>query len=129
MSRKSKSKPPEIHLQRAYEEPGAEDGYRVLVDHFWPRGRTKESLQLDEWAKDLAPDAELIKWFGHKPERWEEFRQRYRAWLAKPEQVARLGELVDSAEGGVMTLVYGAKTETENQAVVIREALCGLGLR
>ena len=126
MSKNAKSKLPEIRLQRAYEEPGANDGYRVLVDHFWPRGRSKESLKLDEWAKDIAPDAELIKWFGHKPERWEEFRHRYRAWLDKEEQVVRLRELVDEAGGGVMTLVYGAKTETENQAVVIQEALLEL---
>ena len=126
MSKKSKPEPAEICLQRAYEEPGAEDGYRVLVDHFWPRGRSKESLQLDEWAKDLAPDAELIKWFGHKPERWQEFRQRYRAWLDEAEQSSRLKQLVDAAEGQCMTLVYGAKSEVENQAIVIREALLDL---
>lgn len=123
MSKKAKSKSPEIRLQRAYEEPGAKDGYRVLVDHFWPRGCSKESLKLDEWAKDLAPNAELIKSFGHKPERWEDFRQHYRAWLDKEEQVARLSELIEAAGGGMMTLVYGAKNETENQAVVIRQAL------
>ncbi|MBL0163173.1 MAG: DUF488 family protein [Xanthomonadales bacterium] len=127
MSKQSRSKPIEIHLQRAYEDPGERDGYRVLVDHFWPRGRSKESLQLDEWAKDIAPDAELIKWFGHKPERWEEFRHRYRAWLNEPEQTERLSELLKSVEGRVMTLVYGAKSETENQAVVIRERLTALG--
>ena len=126
MSRKSKSQAIEILLQRAYEEPAEGDGYRVLVDHFWPRGRRKESLQLDEWAKDLAPDATLIKWFGHKPERWQEFRQRYRAWLDETEQRARLRELLDAAKGERMTLVYGAKSETENQAVVIREALLDL---
>ena len=129
MSKKSKTRSPEIRLQRAYEDPDADDGYRVLVDHFWPRGRSKETLNLDEWAKDLAPDAELIQWFGHKPERWEEFRQRYRAWLDEAEQVARLRELLDAAGGGVMTLVYGAKNETENQAVVIRETLLDLTLR
>ena len=129
MSKNPKPKTPEIHLQRAYDEPGEDDGYRVLVDHYWPRGRSKESLKLDEWAKDLAPDAELIKWFGHKPERWEEFRQRYQTWLDEAEQVARLRELLDAAGGGEMTLVYGAKSEIENQAVVIREALMELTLR
>ena len=126
MSKKSKPESAEIFLQRAYEEPGAEDGYRVLVDHFWPRGRSKESLNLDEWVKDLAPDAGLIKWFGHKPERWDEFRQRYRAWLDETEQRTRLRELLDAAAGERMTLVYGAKSETKNQAVVIREALLDL---
>ena len=97
MSKQSKSRSPEIRLQRAYEDPGADDGYRVLVDHFWPRGRTKDSLKLDEWAKDLAPDAELIKWFGHKPERWEEFRKRYRAWLDEADQVTRCQSLNNDA--------------------------------
>ncbi|HQV72177.1 MAG TPA: DUF488 family protein [Dokdonella sp.] len=126
MSKQSKSKSPEICLQRAYEEPGANDGYRVLVDRFWPRGRSKQSLQLDEWAKDLAPDAGLIKWFGHKPERWPEFRQRYRAWLDEAEQIARLKQLLDATGGQHMTLVYGARSEVANQAVVIREALLEL---
>lgn len=123
MSRKSGHRLPAIHLQRAYEEPGAGDGYRVLVDHFWPRGRSRDTLKLDEWAKDLAPDAALIKWFGHKPERWDEFRRRYRAWLDEAQQQARLGELLHAASGSEITLVYGAKSETENQAVVIREAM------
>ncbi len=123
MSRKSKPKASDIRLQRAYQDPTAKDGYRVLVDHFWPRGRSKEKLKLDEWAKDIAPNAALIKWYGHKPERWKEFRKRYRTWLDEAAQVARLKELVKAADGGVITLVYGAKTETENQAVVIREAL------
>lgn len=126
MTSKSKAVSSWIRLQRAYEEPGPNDGYRVLVDHYWPRGRSKESLKLDEWAKDLSPDAQLIKWFGHKPDRWEEFRKGYRAWLAKAEQVARLRELIGAARGGVMTLVYGAKSETENQAVVIRDTLLEL---
>ncbi|HET9031449.1 MAG TPA: DUF488 family protein [Dokdonella sp.] len=128
MSSKTKPAPVEIRLQRAYEEPGADDGYRVLVDHFWPRGRSRESLKLDEWAKDLAPEAELIKWFGHKPERWLEFRQRFRAHLDEAQQVARLRELLDAATGTRMTLVYGAKSETENQAVVIREALLEMAM-
>ena len=126
MSRKSRSRPLEIRLQRAYDEPGADDGYRVLVDHYWPRGRSKESLKLDEWAKELAPDAELIKWFGHKPERWEAFRERYGTWLAAPEQKARLSALLETAGSGVITLVYGARSRTENQAVVMRDALLAI---
>ncbi|MEO7935917.1 MAG: DUF488 family protein [Dokdonella sp.] len=126
MRTKSESKHPKIHLQRAYEDPDKADGYRVLVDHFWPRGRSRESPKLDEWAKAIAPDAELIKWFGHKSERWEEFRKRYRAWLDEAEQMARLRELMEAAAGGVMTPVYGARSETQNQAAVIREALLDL---
>ena len=124
-----RQKPIEIQLQRAYVEPGLDDGYRVLVDHYWPRGRSKDSLKLDEWAKDLAPDTELIKWFGHRPERGEEFRRRYRGWLDESAQVARLKQLFDAAEGRRTTLIYGARSEDENQAVVIREALLELARR
>lgn len=117
---------PAIHLQRAYDEPGAKDGYRVLVDRFWPRGRSREVLALDEWARDLAPEPDLIHWYDHRPERWEEFRTRYRAALAAPEQVERLRALLKAAGRGPITLVYGARSETGNQAVVIREALLDL---
>ena len=123
MTRRTDRALPDIRLQRAYEDPGANDGYRVLVDHYWPRGRSRDALKLDEWARDLAPEPALIQWFGHKPERWDEFRQRYGAWLKEPAQLQRLAGLLRAADGGVLTLVYGARNETQNQAVVIREAL------
>lgn len=113
----------EIRLQRAYEDPGDDSGYRVLVDRYWPRGRSREILRLDEWARDLAPAPDLIQWFAHRPERWDEFRRRYRAWLDAPEQAQRLAALLEAAGTKAITLVYGARSETENQAVVIREAL------
>jgi len=116
----------DIALQRAYEEPTPRDGYRVLVDRFWPRGRGKDVLKLDEWARDLAPDAELIHWFGHLPERWDEFRARYLKELAAPARRERLRALLDAAGSRRITLVYGARSETENQAVVLREALLAL---
>ena len=113
-----------IAIQRAYDDPAAEDGYRVLVDRFWPRGRSKAVLKLDEWARDLAPSAELIGWFGHDPARWEEFRKRYRAELALPAQRERLRALLHAAGGRQrITLVYGARSDTENQAVVLRDVL------
>jgi uncharacterized protein YeaO (DUF488 family) len=112
-----------IAIQRAYDDPAADDGYRVLVDRFWPRGRSKAVLKLDEWARDLAPTAELIGWFGHDPARWEEFRRRYRAELAAPAQHERLQALLLAAGKQRITLVYGARSETENQAVVLREIL------
>lgn len=117
---------PTIALQRAYDEPAAHDGYRVLVDRFWPRGRSKEVLKLDAWERELAPDAELIHWFGHEPSRWDEFRRRYHAELAAPEQRERLQALLAAAGKQSITLVYGARSETENQAVVVREALLAL---
>ena len=123
------SRPPpkrRIALQRAWEEPGARDGYRVLVDRFWPRGRSREVLQLDEWARDLAPEPDLIRWYGHDPARWDGFRQRYLAELATDTQQARLRALLAAAGKRKITLVYGARSETGNQAIVLREALEGL---
>lgn len=119
--------PSRIRIQRAYAEPGLHDGYRVLVDRFWPRGRRKEELQLDEWARDLAPDAELIHWFGHDVARWNDFRSRYKAELAGREQ--RLRALLAAAAGRAITLVYGASDEQHNQAVVLREVLTALDRR
>ena len=112
-----------IRLQRAYEEPGPGDGYRVLVDRVWPRGRSRETLRLDEWASDLGPSHELRRWFGHDPARWETFRQRYRDELAAPARQAHLEALAEHARAGTLTLVYGARDEVHNQARVIAEEL------
>lgn len=116
----------DIVLQRAYDDPTSHDGYRVLVDRFWPRGRSKDVLKLDDWARDLAPTPDLIHWYGHVPERWPEFQKRYLAELAAPEQRERMRVLLDAAGKHRITLVYGARTPTENQAVVLREALLGM---
>jgi uncharacterized protein YeaO (DUF488 family) len=118
-----KSRRPVIALQRAYAEPTPADGYRVLVDHFWPRGRSKVALKLDVWAREVAPTPALIHWFGHDPERWEEFRRRYLKELGAPAMRQRLQELLAAAGPGRITLVYGARQEKENQAVVLREVL------
>jgi uncharacterized protein YeaO (DUF488 family) len=120
---KTKTPHASIAIQRAYDDPTPHDGYRVLVDRFWPRGRSKAVLALDEWARDLAPDPALIHWFGHDPARWEEFRTRYRSELDAPAQRTRLRALLAAAGRRRITLVYGARSETENQAVVLREAL------
>jgi uncharacterized protein YeaO (DUF488 family) len=112
-----------IHLQRAYDDPRPGDGYRVLVDRVWPRGRSRETLRLDEWASDLGPSAELRRWFGHDPARWEAFRERYREELAAPDRQARLAALAERAGAGTLTLVYGARDEEHNQARVIAEEL------
>ncbi len=120
---RTKNARPDIVIQRAYDDPTPHDGYRVLVDHFWPRGRSKDALKLDEWARDIAPSAELIHWFGHQPERWQEFHERYRKELAEPAQRERLQALRAAAGEQRITLVYGARSETENQAAVLREVL------
>lgn len=112
-----------IRLKRAYEPASPDDGYRVLVDRLWPRGVSKEELRIDEWAKELAPSPELRVWFGHEPERWPEFRERYLLELAAPARQAALDALARRAREGTVTLVYAARDTERNGAVVLREAL------
>ncbi|MBB5503304.1 DUF488 domain-containing protein [Paraburkholderia sp. MM5384-R2] len=105
--------PRKILIQRAYDDP-APLGYRVLVDRVWPRGRSKATLELDQWARDLAPSAELRKWFGHDPKRWSEFQQRYRTELDGEEMQKRMRQLLSDSGDRSITLVYGAKDEEHN---------------
>ena len=110
-----------ISIKRAYEKPAKEDGTRILVDRLWPRGLTKEKAKIDLWLKDIAPSPELRTWFGHDPEKWTEFKKRYRAELKKNgEQVALLK---DAIKKGPVTLVYAAKDEEHNGAVVLQKNL------
>jgi uncharacterized protein YeaO (DUF488 family) len=95
----------------------------LLVDRVWPRGRTREELHIDDWRRDLAPSTQLRKWFGHDPARWEEFRKRYHTELADPARAATLDDLAQRARRGPLTLVYGARDEEHNQAVVIAHEL------
>lgn len=111
-----------IEIKRAYEPPAAGDGIRVLVDRLWPRGVAREAAHIDHWLKDVAPSAPLRKWFGHDPARWTEFRARYRAELkANAEAMAALRNLADKATK--LTLVFAARDETHNNAVVLKELL------
>lgn len=111
-----------IKIKRVYEKTAKEDGWRVLVDRLWPRGIKKELAHVELWMKDVAPSDALRKWFGHEPEKWNEFRERYRAELEKKRDlVAELKTM--EKEHGTLTLVFGAKDETHNQAVVLAEAL------
>ena len=111
-----------IKIKRVYEKPAKDDGWRVLVDRLWPRGMKKENARLDLWMKDVAPSEALRKWFRHEPERWKEFQKRYRKELADKKEM--LGELKKMAkEHGTVTLLFGAKDEERNQAVVIAHAL------
>lgn len=118
-----------ISIKRAYEDAAPDDGYRVLVDRVWPRGRSRASLALAEWTKDLAPSTKLRQWFGHDPQRWDTFQDRYRRELASPAQRARMRLLLDAAGKRPLTLVYGAKDEEHNQAVVLRKMLSLLSKR
>ena len=107
-----------ICLKRAYEDPSPLDGHRVLVERLWPRGVTKERAALDLWLKDVAPSAELRRWFNHDPARWPEFQRRYREeLLCRPQELAELRRL---AAAGPVTLVYGSRDEEHNAAVVLR---------
>lgn len=110
-----------IRLKRAYDAPAGSDGSRVLVDRVWPRGVTKEKLKADAWLKNIAPSTPLRKWFGHDPQKWDEFRKRYFKELdSHPEEVRLLRE---KARHGSLTLVFGAKEERFNNAEAIKEYL------
>jgi len=111
----------DVRIKRVYDEAEAGDGYRVLIDRLWPRGVSRERARLDEWAKELAPSAELRRWFGHEPARFAEFRARYEAELG--EQGAKLDELRGRARQGTLTLVYGARDTEHNDAVVLADVL------
>jgi len=119
----SNARRPRIILHRTYDDPAGTAGYRVLVDRLWPRGIKKEALKFDNWARELAPSTELRKWFGHDPERWVLFQERYRAELAADEKQGLLHELQAAAGKSVITLLYSAKDEEHNQAVVLRDVL------
>jgi uncharacterized protein YeaO (DUF488 family) len=112
-----------VRLQRAYDDPHPEDGHRVLVDRVWPRGRTKAELRLAAWERDLGPSTGLRKWFGHDPERWDEFQARYRAELTDPVRSRALDALAAVARTGRVTLVYGARDREHNQAQVIADEI------
>ena len=111
-----------IKLKRVYEPASRTDGTSVLVDRLWPRGLSKENAAIDHWCKELAPSATLRQWFGHKPERWEEFRKRYKAEFAQ--QPETLVELRAFARKGPITLLFAAHDELRNNAIVVNELLC-----
>ena len=109
-----------ISLKRAYEPPAETDGMRVLVDRLWPRGVTKSRARIDLWLKDLAPSTALREWFGHDPGKWPEFRKRYRAELKGNPALAELREQSRQRD---ITLVYAARDELHNDAVVLKQVL------
>jgi len=108
----------DVQTKRVYEPADPADGYRVLIDHAWPRGVSRERAQLDEWARELAPSDELRKWFDHVPERFEEFRARYRRELSGHVEIDKLR---DRAKKGRVTIVYAARDEDHNNAAVLAE--------
>jgi uncharacterized protein YeaO (DUF488 family) len=108
-------------LKRAYDKTDRADGFRVLVERLWPRGVTKERAALDLWLKEIAPSAELRKWYGHDPARWAEFQKRYRDELKDHTEAAQL--LRKKGKEGTVTLVYGARDEEHNSARVLKAYL------
>lgn len=114
-----------IRLKRAYDAPAPDDGTRILIDRLWPRGIKKTDAAIDEWMKEIAPSTKLRKWFGHDPGRWEEFRRRYQTEIRQHhDEFDRLRTL---AQRGRITLVFSARDETHNDAVVLKDLLLHRG--
>jgi uncharacterized protein YeaO (DUF488 family) len=114
-----------VHVVRVYDDPGRRQGRLFLVERLWPRGVRKESLEQITWLRDVAPSDELRMWFGHDPQRWEEFRARYLNELRRPPATEALEELRRAAQDGEVTLLYSARDEQHNAAVVLAEVLGG----
>jgi uncharacterized protein YeaO (DUF488 family) len=113
-----------FRIKRAYEPAAPEEGLRVLVDGLWPRGLSKKDAAIDEWLRDIAPSAELRKWFGHDPERWAEFKARYREELRSTKRSAALDRLRDAARArGSVTLLFAARDVMRNHAAALLEVL------
>jgi uncharacterized protein YeaO (DUF488 family) len=112
-----------IQLKRVYEEPSREDGLRILVDRLWPRGLSKQRAAVDLWLKDVAPSTELRKWFGHDPAKWQEFQARYRQELRERQPTLQL--LKEKCQEQTVTLVYGARDQEHNEALVLKRILEG----
>lgn len=110
-----------IRVKRVYDPPNPQDGRRVLVDRLWPRGLKKDAAQLDEWLKEVAPSDGLRKWFGHDPEKWEEFQRRYHAELDRKPHAWR--PLLAAAAAGTVTLLFAARDDARNNAVALKSYL------
>lgn len=110
-----------VKIKRVYDKPDKEDGKRILVDRLWPRGLTKEKADIDLWLKEVAPSTGLRKWFGHDPDKWDEFQKRYRQELKKNKE--KIAVLKEQIKRGLVTLVYGAKDEEHNEALVLKKWL------
>jgi uncharacterized protein YeaO (DUF488 family) len=113
----------DVRIARIYDAPGPDDGARVLVDRLWPRGLSKDAAALDEWCKQVAPSNELRAWYGHEPERYEEFRQRYQDELTDPERAAALASLRDRHSRQTLTLLSATKKLDISHAAVLAEMI------
>ena len=112
-----------LKVKRAYEKKETSDGKRILVDRLWPRGLRTEDAGVDEWLKELSPSDELRRWFNHDPEKWEEFKRRYRKELSSPGKQELLERIAKEAAHSDITLVYGARETECNNARVLEEII------
>jgi uncharacterized protein YeaO (DUF488 family) len=112
-----------VRLRRVYDDPAPDDGVRVLVDRVWPRGLTKEAAHLDEWIKDVAPSTPLRRWYGHRPDRFTEFRRRYLAELAGQQPAAAINRLRQLINTETVTLLTATRDIEHSQAAVLAELL------
>jgi uncharacterized protein YeaO (DUF488 family) len=110
-----------VRLKRVYDRPDRSDGIRILVDRLWPRGLTKRAAAVDEWVKEIAPSPALRRWFDHDPKKWPEFRRRYRRELRA--HAVLIEAIAREAMHHPVTLVYGARDEEHNDAVVLSDVI------
>jgi uncharacterized protein YeaO (DUF488 family) len=113
-----------LRVKRVYEDSEEADGERILVDRIWPRGISKDKAQLSNWRRDLAPSNDLRRWFGHDPDRWEEFKERYRAELEEAGKMGDIRDIAQRAREENVTLLFGAKDTKHNNARAL-EAFVG----
>jgi len=108
-----------IRIKRIYDVPTSDDGVRILVDRFWPRGLSKEKARVDLWLKEIAPSNELRKWYGHDPKKWAEFREKYFKYLDMKREL--VNQIIQKIKEGDVTLLYSSKEEKLNNAVALKE--------
>jgi uncharacterized protein YeaO (DUF488 family) len=113
----------QVRVRRIYDDPAPDDGWRILVDRLWPRGVSKERAHLDDWCKAIAPSNELRRWYGHVPERFDEFATRYRGELSQGERAEALSRLAEEARTGTVTLLTATKEPGISEAAVLKSIL------
>lgn len=112
-----------ISIKRAYEAPSPTDGYRILVDRLWPRGLGQDHAAIHAWMKEIAPSHELRRWFAHDPKKWRGFQEKYRAELETDTRRALLSSISKTAQSQDVTLVFAARNDTQNNAIVLQQVL------
>ena len=117
------AKAPDVRIRRIYEASSPQDGKRILVDRLWPRGVSKQAAHIDEWLKAVAPSTDLRRWYGHEPDKFGEFKQRYADELADADHADAWHHLVEEAATGTVTLLTATKEIDRSEAAVLAEWL------